>query len=225
MLKRVPVLLGFMVAVAFSLSIPVRADQVSVVLTGVSGGVQGGVYTSPYYATVGGVANTQIVCDDYEHAVYMGESWTAQVSTFSDLSQVRFQQGSASATLQLYEEAGWLFMQLFNPTNSSSTGNISFAIWEIFDSAVSGTAGWTGGTNPATAPVGSAEWWLAQAQGQTWYAGEFNNLEILTPVNPTSPQEYFVMTPEPATLGLLAIGLLGLLVLARMKRFSGLVNA
>jgi len=228
MVKRVPVLLGFAVAAALVLTSPVRADQVQVTLTGVSGGSQGGVYTSPYYATVGTNTNVSIVCDDYEHGVWMGESWTAQIETFSNLTGARFYDPTnattAANTLLLYQQAGWLFLQLFNPANASTTGNISFAIWQVFDSAVNGTAGWTGGTNPATAPVGSAEWWLAQAESQTFYAGEFNNIEVLTPVSPTSPQEYFVMTPEPATLGLLAIGLFGLLLLARAKRSSALAG-
>jgi hypothetical protein len=221
------------IALSAALFLPnsAKADTVSVTLTGVSGGVQGNVYTSPYYATVGTNANVPIVCDDYAHEVYMGESWTASWSTFADLSNARFWQGPQS--LQAYEEAAYLFNELF--LYPSQSGNISFALWAIFDlNGVETAAGWTTGgttTNPT-----SAAGWLANAQEQTFTVGEFSNIGLLTPCTQTaqglacpstlsnSAQEYLVRTPEPPTLLLLAIGLLAVLILKRL-RFSELTQA
>ena len=209
-------------AVALSIVGPVKADTVSVTLTGVSGGVQGNVYTSPYYATVGTTANVPIVCDDYAHSVYIGESWTASISTFANLSNARFWQGNQTATLQLYDEAAYLFNELY--LNPSQTGNISFALWAIFDpSQVTSSAGWTTGGN-AVNPT-SAAGWLANAQSQTYTAGEFSNFEVLTPISPTSPQEYLVRTSEPSTVLLLGIGLLAMFALKSRRKVWGGFNA
>ena len=213
-----------MLAATLSLVSSAKADSVSVTLTGVSGGIQGNVYTSPYYATVGNTANVPIVCDDYSHEVYMGESWTAAVSTFADLSNTRFWQGTEAATLQLYGAAAYLFNELFSQPASQS-GDISFALWAVFDPGqVKSSAGWDS----------NAAWWLNAAESQTYTAAEFSNLEILTPQTcpqsttsgctaqdyAASPQEYFVQTPEPSAALLLGIGLCAALILKRSKNWA-----
>jgi hypothetical protein len=215
--------LGIAVAAVTMFAFAAGASTVSVTFTGTSGHSQGGVDTDPYYGTVNGVQNVPIVCDDFSHHVTSGEMWTANVSTFNSLTYVRFQQATQAQTLQLYEEAGWLFDQLFVSGNSSQTGNISYALWAIFDSGqVEGSSGWTTGGN-STNPT-SANGWLHDAENQTFYAGEFSNLEILTPVSSgsNSPQEYitFAPTPEPTSLLLLASGLFAVAFLVRKKANS-----
>lgn len=200
MAKRLMFLiLGVIAALAITPS-PAMADGTQVILEGVSGGSQGGVYTSPYFASVGGTNGTAIVCDDYNHEVYIGEKWTSYVYNFSNLSGARFQGANPAATLQLYDEAAYLITELAQ--NPSESGDISFAIWALFSSNVTGTAGFTPG----------AQWWLNQAENQTYYAGEYSNFLVLTPMDSGtySPQEYIVMTPEPASLLLLTAGILAI---------------
>jgi len=43
----------------------VAVAQTPVTLTSAGGSVYDGIYVSPYYATVNGVANTPVVCDDF----------------------------------------------------------------------------------------------------------------------------------------------------------------
>lgn len=198
------------------------ASTVTVTFTGTSGQSLGGVQTDPYYATINGVQNVAIVCDDFSHHVTTDEMWTANVSTFPSLTDARFQNGSL--TLQDYEEAGWLFDQLFMSANSHQTGNISYALWAIFDTTtVENSSGWTTGGN-STNPT-SANGWLLDAEGQSFTANEFSNLEILTPVTggANSPQEYITWapTPEPTSLLLLGSGLIALAFLVRPKKATG----
>ncbi len=196
MLKKFSVL-SLLAAVAIILAAPIaKADGVQVTLTGVSGGSANGVDTSPYYGTVDGVKGLAIVCDDYWHEVYIGETWTATENTFSTLSNARFQGANAAATLLMYEEAAFLVQQLAG--NPGSSADISFAIWSIFSQGVPGTA--------------NSAWWVTYAQNQSYYAGEFSNFIILTPTDSSaqSAQEYLVNTPEPASILLLGSGLLAL---------------
>jgi hypothetical protein len=191
-----------------------KADDISFTLTGVSGGSAGGVYTSPYYATVNGIANVLVVCDDFSHEDSLGQSWTTTTSTLSNLSDARFDQGQ-SDQLQQYGEVAWLFNQLL--ANPSDGNNISFAIWAVFTPSSESSSGftWSG--------PGSSASWLAAAEGQTYTAGEFSNIEILTPTTggPGSPQEFIteVPTPEPSSLLLLGVGMLGISLLVRRKSY------
>jgi PEP-CTERM motif-containing protein len=196
MLDRFTVL-SLVVAIALILVSPVvNADTVQVTLTGVSGGSQYGVDTSPCYGTVGTQTNVPIFCDDYWHEVYMGETWRATVNTFATLNQARFQGANAAATLLMYDEAAFLVNQL--ASNPQSSADISFAIWSIFSSNVPDTA--------------NSAWWVNYARNQTFTPGEFANFEVLTPIDCSvaSAQEYLVSTPEPATLMMLTSGLFAL---------------
>lgn len=218
MVKRLSFLMLAAIAAVVLLAPSAMADgtEVTVTLTGVSGGVQGGVYTSPYFATVGGETNVGIVCDDYNHEVTMGETWTAYEYNFSNLSGVRFQGANPAATLQLYDEAAWLITQL--AANPSDSGDISFAIWAIFSPNVLTTPGYLDG---------NAAWWLNQAENQTYHSGEFSNFLILTPTDPgpDSAQEYLVMTPEPGSILLLGVGIIALAFWSRRAKFVNLTCA
>lgn len=201
--------------VAFVAAIPAAAAPVNVKLTGVGGANQGGVYVAPYYLSINGGAPIPMMCDDYTHSVYVGESWTATIQTFATLSGTRFGAGA----FQQYAEAAWLFSQFL--ANPSKAGNINFAVWYLFSpSAVAANkGGWTAG----------AQAWFAAAQA--WFSSNCSSSSksctginlaqfiFITPTNltgPGSPQEYIAMvTPEPATIALFAVGLLFLGFLTR----------
>jgi hypothetical protein len=196
MLKKFSVLSLLAVAAVILAAPAAKADGVQVTLTGVSGGSANGVDTSPYYGTVGTAMGVAIVCDDYWHEVYIGETWTATENTFSTLGNVRFQGADAAATLQMYEEVAFLVEQLGG--NPGSTADISFAIWSIF--------------SPGVPSTGNSAWWVNYAQNQKYADGEFANFIILTPTDSSagSAQEYLVNTPEPASILLLGSGLFAL---------------
>ena len=185
-----------------------------------------GVYVGAYPVTINGVP-AAAVCDDFAHEIYLNESWQANVNTFSSLSSttatnfpdVFFTGTSTTSQLQLYEEAAWLTGQLLNPANAAYAGNLSYAIWQVFDS---GSFSWLENhtiSNNLSTPY-SAAWWLSQAQ-QSYGSGNYSNFAILTPINGTArcgsgpcpsapPQEFLVRTPESPAAVLLGVDLLAL---------------
>jgi hypothetical protein len=185
------------------------ATTVTVKLTGVNGAIQGGVYADPYYGTINKGSQVILVCDDFNHETEIGESWQATVSTFADLSSVRFKQNTPAQTLQDYEEAAYLYDQLLS--HPSQYGDISFALWALFSPNAKNSPGFTA----------NSQNWLNKAQSQTFYSGEFSDFLILTPVNhgADSPQEFLTTTatPEPASVLLLMGGLAAISLLWRKK--------
>jgi hypothetical protein len=182
--------------------------------------VMGGVYTGPYNLTVtvnGQPTSVQLVCDDAEDEVSEGETWQAYTSTFPNLSNVQFAKGTGG---QNYEEAAWLAQQLFanegTPNSATTTGEIQWAIWDVFDpgtcnTGISNCDPW-GDLSNYQAGINS---WLSLAQSN-FSTGNYSNLVIYTAVpgsqNPLGdgrPQEFLGVgtpqAPEPMTLWSLLI--------------------
>jgi hypothetical protein len=191
-----------------------------------------GVYVDPYTATVGGVSNVSVICDDWSNNSYVGESWTANVTTLNSLNMGT----NASTPLfgnnpTLYNEVAWLGTQLLaNPTNYANQVAVSFALWELTYAY----------NNPQESPdptsflAGSAEAGSQNtvntllSQATTAVAGGYNGngWEILTPIagtvsNPSDegiPQEFLVYAPESSSMILFGADTLGLLALAFVFR-------
>lgn len=109
--------------------------QTSVTITGPPpGNSYDGIYVSPYYATVGGVANTPITCDDFADETHPGSTWNVTITPFSN-SMTNTAWTNVSATNSgLYGAAGWLTQQILAAAPYSNNQIIySFALWALFD--------------------------------------------------------------------------------------------
>ena len=213
-------------------ALPLRADTAMTLTSTGAGNVLDGVYTSPYTGTVGGVANTPVICDDFADDSYVGESWSATVSSVASLAgNVKW--GSETNAQQNYEIAAWLAEDLLATSNKTATEDISFAIWLSLDPAV---ASYLTSTYPDPGTLAAAQGWIATAQNaittRDLTAADFANVLVYTPVAGTatvncnsgrcaasSPQEFLVVrTPEPGSLVLLLCGLIALVAVASRRR-------
>jgi hypothetical protein len=155
-----------------------------------------GYYVMPYYLSFNNAPPTAVICDDFNHTVYLGEHWTGTVSTFADLSKTRF--GIAYETQ--YHEAAWIASQIMSSSSLATIAAAQFAIWKLFSGntpLVSGESAWL------TA--------AANAAAHNFYGMDFSHWQILTPLSSTGPQEYFFYIPsipEPAAVLDLMIGML-----------------
>jgi hypothetical protein len=169
----------------------------------------------PYVANVGGMTEF-VFCDDDTHTVYPNETWTATATSLSSLvalgnsnvatgSNVLWK-GLAGA-VTLYEEAAWLVYQ-FGSSPAADYGGLQNAIWDTF----LGKAG----TGSASDKTTDAYWLLkASTNYSTLTTAQIANTVILTPVagsqNPLSdgqPQEFIMVTPEPASYVLFGMGVI-----------------
>jgi len=215
-------------------TLPARADT-AITLTGVgAGNVLDGVYTSPYTGTVGGVANTPVICDDFADDSYIGESWSATVSSVASLAgDVKW--ASETNAQQNYEIAAWLAEDLLSTSNKTATEDISFAIWLVLDPSAVQT--YLTSTDPDPTTLSAAEGWITTAENaittEDLTAANFANVLVYTPVAGTavncnggpcpadSPQEFLVVdAPEPGSILLLVLGLVALVAFARGRRFA-----
>ena len=218
----------FVTAVSFMfLALPVFADTASMDLTGAGSNVLDQVYIGPYTATINGVS-TQVICDDYYDESFIGESWTANTSTFPSLTDAKFTSAPES---QKYEEAAYLALKLLAaPVNSLEAGEIQFALWGVFDpSAITSLTSHNHGDGLA------ASWYLTDAENNysTLTASQLGEFTIYTPDSndpitcgnkPCAsgpPQEFIaVKTPVPSTILLLGFGLTLVFLLTQKRRLA-----
>ena len=124
------------VAVALLCFAPSAFANSNLTMTGAGNNVMDGVYVGPYYATVNGVANSPVICDDFADESYIGSSWNFTTNNFSTLGSALW--GNQT---QNYEAAAWLTLQMLslngNPNNATQVGYLSFAIWSLLTRALS----------------------------------------------------------------------------------------
>lgn len=175
--------------------------QTSVTLTGPPpGNVYDNIYMSPYYATVGGVTNTPVVCDDFGDTSTLS-TWNATITPFSSISGTNTSWGG---TVAQYNEIGWFTLALMNmPTISQPNNTLtqqvidSFALWAIFDPSgvASYLSGFSGNATLCADIFGSYGCGWTKADGPpngTAYASVTGpapggyNLEVISPDVPGS---------------------------------------
>ncbi|MGO9271018.1 MAG: PEP-CTERM sorting domain-containing protein [Terriglobia bacterium] len=171
-----------------------------------TGVAYGGVYVGLYQGTVnGGPAITDFICDDFDHDISDGNSWTAAVGNTSPVSStVRF--GPANITnpaltgqnltqQEDYNMLTYLAEQIFGDPNNSNGdwGYLSWAIWSINSDA------WNS-SNYTT-------------QVQTFVADAFDhkddnngNLIVYTPTDGQPGQEFFGQDPVPEPASVVLFG-------------------
>jgi hypothetical protein len=229
---------GFLlIAALFVCASAAFAQTTSMNLTGVGDGAtvydgSNGIYVDPYTATVGGFSNVSVICDDWSNNSYVGESWTANVTTLASLNAgTNANTPAFGDNTTLYNEVAWLGTQLLaNPTNYANQVAVSFALWELTYAYNNPKEN----PDPTTFLAGSAEagsqatvnTLLGQATAAVAGGYTGSGWEILTPIsgtvsNPSDqglPQEFLVYAPESSSLILFGADTLGLLALAFVFR-------
>jgi len=216
LMKRLALITAIMTATAAGLhagTVPTASMQ----LTGVGDSVTlGNVYVDPYTATVGGVANTSVICDDWSNDTYYNESWTAQVMSATTVGNSTYGTPMFGNNQSLYNEMAWLGAQLLaNPTNATAQTEISFAMWDL-SYGINGNTQTPGPLTYLSQNQGSAGQcknqtvscyqgtlnWITEAKGE----GNYNSAgwKIYNPVPGTqnkgygTPQEFMTYTPQAA---------------------------
>jgi len=194
------------------------ANSGTLTMTSAGNNAMHGVYVGPYYATVNGVANTPVICDDFADDSVVGHTWSFNTNSFSTLGSALW--GNQA---QNYEAAAWLTLQMLslnsNPNNATQVAYLSFAIWSLFDKNALNSLSAT-----QLAAVNS---WLSQVPSNLTLS-QFSNFVLLTPQGCTNGpgscpgQEFFMVTPEgdSVMMYLLLAGLacFGALLLRRRRQ-------
>jgi hypothetical protein len=182
------------VACAMATMVPAFATETATLqLTGTNGGANlGGVYTSPYFATITTGSTTissAVICDDFADDSYLGETWTADVTHLSDLSSpnsLKWQgttwQGQTLTQAQEYMAAALLVEDLLPvySTDAYKAGEYGFAIWALLDPA-DNPLGYIGNSNTVSQVKTYINSAVAEVSGSSATTlSQFSNVNIYT---------------------------------------------
>jgi hypothetical protein len=185
------------------LAAPAFADTVTFI--GATGPSIGGVNVAPYQiqdsAILGG-ATINVICDDFADHVSSGDTWTAQIETFTAAGMLSPGALFGSSN-PAYDEAVYLYAEFLN--GSADAGGVNYAIWGLFDPSVV--------TSSAYTPTDAAAL-LAAITPTELNNFNYSSFLVITPTSLGStgepPQEFIYQTPEPSSLLLLSSGVFGL---------------
>jgi hypothetical protein len=240
-----------------------KADGLTVQNTP-AGAVMGGVYTSPYEIAVNGTP-TLLICDDFETDISLGYSWSASSTTLTQISSatvggLKFASSSYDSAIlggtnvaEDYATAGVLAAEMLSLPNIGTpsedtelVGELSYAIWSLFDNSLYTSLNSTGSTGYGSLTPGEvADVDADIVSAQALVAGAtvggitnlnnisingqpINSLSVYTP-NPLSASQEFITisAPEPGSFAFTLIGLgsLGMMMVMRKRKAQGLAQA
>ncbi|MGC2465755.1 MAG: PEP-CTERM sorting domain-containing protein, partial [Candidatus Acidiferrum sp.] len=167
-----------------------------------TGSTANGEY-GPYGMSLNGsTTTTPMICFSDKNWISSGESWTVQAYTINNITTLggAFTGTTPTDTVAMYNELGYLANELFaNPGNS----DLQLAIWSVFGlaSPFAATSGSIQDVNDAINQVNAG-----YVTSDVFYIPSGSNLPQ---VNGTTPQPFISQVPEPSSLVLLSVGLLG----------------
>jgi len=154
MKHRTQILTGVILGVLFCLALPALGQNSTLTFNGGyqgdvwCGGWEGCVATGLYDGTIngqqvgpGGAGGLGMICDDYKHSIYTGESWTANGINVSALSSSNIGSTQFGAIIGLtgYTEVAYVVNLMFTPGASSSQQSVySQVIWALTGGVTTG---------------------------------------------------------------------------------------
>lgn len=189
--------LGWLVLPLLVLSYSAKADTAAVYFNGGYAFGNNGVGIPPYQGTLNG-QDASFYCVDFSHEITGNTGWQATVTHLNNTANyVATRLGSQS----IYEEIAWLLDQDMASTDQTTEAELQWAVWSF-----------SGGGNP----YGTNNSLITEALNAVNGGFTDSSWEILTPTGGYG-QEFMVKTPEPSSLSLLIIGLIGLAIIAYRK--------
>ena len=178
--------------------------------TGTGGISVGGIYTAPYFGTLGGVEEL-FVCIDDRHQIETGDTWQAYVGSQTDLSHAYYTGPNAA---QIYGEEFTLAGQMLAQWNLYQHGTPTQQLAAVAQIQFLQPIAWNL-TNPGSQTLSTAQ----QVYGTSLQSSGSDGWIIASDVSGLK-QEFVGQTPEPATMSLIGAGLLGLGIVLKRRRLS-----
>jgi hypothetical protein len=166
-----------------------------------------GYYVGPYNGLQGTSSTVLLNCVDFFHHIADGDVWQANLTSLGSSAGI----GTVTRfnNLTAYRQAAWLATQFATTTSAATIGDIQATIWNLF-------------SGPTTPPQPSSNAWLLASQAYVsanQNGSSYQDFWVVTDVNAFNPdgtdnvnsrQEFIIVTPEPASMMLLATGLAGI---------------
>jgi hypothetical protein len=197
----------------------------------------GGVYTSPYNLSVNGGSPVQMICDDFLTDVSIGLTWPATVVNLSSMqgqttamTNLKFDTTNAQKQVYDYATEAVLAAELMSLGSfaNETAGEISFAIWGIFDPVLMTSNPASGLGHLTSAELTAAQHYLdgaravvdAATTGGVVDLSRLPRLTIYTPIVQSASQEFLLVAVGEAPLWvILAMDLLSLMALLLFVRW------
>jgi len=206
-------ILAFALVGAVALAEPIPSPT-TVTLTGVGNALvdnSTNAYVGPYTLKFNG-QQYDVMCVDFNDESHINDSWMANFTNLNPAtaSFADTYQSGASNPGKIYDEEAYLYNMLTHTTDATTRIDIQHAAWYLTDNAFSLDSG------------AQAELTIAQNNFlNPNFQATLANYYVISDVNTGSgrEQEFLVSaTPEPGSLGILAVGLLGLTGLVKRAR-------